>query len=372
LGSRPRFLAEGFTRGANALNFLRLLFALMVIVSHSFPLGFGRDDPHTPSSSVGGIAVTGFFLLSGFLIAQSWTRSASLWRFAWHRFLRIIPGLWICLLVTAFLIGPLIGLSEHVSLQAYFGTVHNGPWTYFPANAAVAIRQIGFDRLLTDVPQPVTINGSLWTLYWECLCYGLIALTGVLGFAGNRRTFVALTTAVWLVCILISVDPAALPMSGSIYGPGTGAFLLLAFLVGVCLHHFAERIRLRATLALPALVVAVGGLLLTGKTGAFLLPVTLGATAYFYFWAAIRGRAIRIGAQRDLSYGVYIYAFPIQQLLAAAGAAALGLVPFIVVSAVATLAVAYGSWTIVESWALSKKNATLRLSEPLAFGRRSI
>ena len=95
----PPSLGAAFDPRNNSLNALRLVFASMVIVSHAWPLGgFGRD-PQIGGIAVGRWAVAGFFVISGYLIASSRGRTPFL-TFLWRRFLRIFPGLWVCLLVT--------------------------------------------------------------------------------------------------------------------------------------------------------------------------------------------------------------------------------------------------------------------------------
>jgi peptidoglycan/LPS O-acetylase OafA/YrhL len=368
----PSLLSDVTRRDANALNFLRLIFACMVIISHSFPLGYGLPDPAVPSGSLGAIAVDGFFLLSGFLIARSWKRTGSLALFLWHRFLRIMPALWACLLVTAFVIGPAIALAENVSLTTYLTTWHDGPWSYAPANAAVAVRQVGISGILTDVPYPITVNGSLWTLWWECLCYALVAALGVAGLLGRTRILLTLLVATWIACVVAAHNPTLFPMAGSIYGPSAGAFLLLPFLVGVGIERYANCVPLHGKIAGVAIAIAGCSLFADGVTRAVLLPFTLTATAYTYFWLSVRARRIRIGAKHDLSYGVYIYAFPIQQLLATTAVPRFGVGVFTATAVALTLAAAYGSWELVESRALARKSRLptwLQRRARLPFGR---
>lgn len=100
-------IGEAFSSRHNSLNFIRLLFCLMVIFSHTIVLGgFGNEWIFGNRTTMGDFAVTGFFCLSGFLIAGSATRNR-VGRYLWQRFLRIMPAYWLCLIVTAFVIGAL-------------------------------------------------------------------------------------------------------------------------------------------------------------------------------------------------------------------------------------------------------------------------
>jgi peptidoglycan/LPS O-acetylase OafA/YrhL len=110
-------VADAFDPKRNAFAFLRMVLALLVIVCHCFALGGVGTDPLARITegqhSLGETAVAIFFLLSGFLITRSGLRSRSVARFLWHRFLRIFPGYWVCLAVTAFLFSPLFELIKH-------------------------------------------------------------------------------------------------------------------------------------------------------------------------------------------------------------------------------------------------------------------
>src|SRR5688572_31383048 len=192
----PTF-SDAFDPKRNAFAFLRMVFALLVIISHSYPLGaFGLDPialitegQHTP----GEIGVALFFLLSGFLITRSSLRSHSIGRFLWHRFLRIFPGYWICLLVTAFAFSPLFELIKHGDFSADSALAYvRGNWAMFHLNewsigGIMNLHPSTIGQALNDNPQPSGINGSLWSLPYECVCYLVLALLGSLGVLRRCR-----------------------------------------------------------------------------------------------------------------------------------------------------------------------------------------
>ncbi len=109
------YLNDAFNPRKNSLTFLRFFLANLVIFSHCYPLGgFGSESLlGSNKESYGSLAVESFFILSGFLITRSYTTSSSIWRFLWHRFLRIFPGFWICLVVTVLIFAPIIYWSEN-------------------------------------------------------------------------------------------------------------------------------------------------------------------------------------------------------------------------------------------------------------------
>ncbi|HEY5879949.1 MAG TPA: acyltransferase, partial [Nakamurella sp.] len=162
-----RPIAERFDARCNSVNALRLGLALLVLVSHTIKLHGGQDqDPVGRVTGgivdLGTIAVDGFFALSGFLIARSYLHSPSVGRFLWRRFLRIMPGFWVCLLVTAAVLLPLSQLLQ-------FGTMAGFPLTgelsvagYVVNNWGLFIRQFYVSGLMGGEP----VNGSLYTLFY--------------------------------------------------------------------------------------------------------------------------------------------------------------------------------------------------------------
>lgn len=114
----------------NGFGALRLLLALAVVAGHAVPLGFGGGNPGTGvtrgQSDLGTLAVCGFFVISGMLVTRSAVR-LPVGRFLWHRALRLLPGLWCCLLVTALVAAPAVARYEGVPVTELFGRA-DGPW----------------------------------------------------------------------------------------------------------------------------------------------------------------------------------------------------------------------------------------------------
>jgi peptidoglycan/LPS O-acetylase OafA/YrhL len=137
-------LQEALGGHRNSLGLLRLVFAAAVIFDHAFPLGGWGTAPflgYTDNQqSLGGLAVVGFFAISGYLIAKSGV-SADVVQFMWRRFLRIFPGYWLVLLVGAFLVGPAIWVAEGNALGDYLTLGPGGPIAYLYSNWTLAIGQ---------------------------------------------------------------------------------------------------------------------------------------------------------------------------------------------------------------------------------------
>ncbi|MEV0899921.1 acyltransferase [Actinoplanes sp. NPDC049802] len=365
-----RTVDSAFSTPDNSFGFLRLLFAFAVLVSHSLPLGYGEEDPGGVlthgQTALGEIGILGFFTISGFLITRSAGR-LTLPRYLWHRGLRILPGLWVCLVVTAFGFAPVVALIERGTLAGFF-TAPGGPFGYVLNNALVMIRQYGISGLLLDTPYgeltgDSVFNGSLWSLMYEVLCYLLVAGLAVAGVLRRARWAVVLLTAgLFALIVRDFVTAPEIPGPQGDYGPlfGVGAvdtrslvYLTYVFLLGALFELFRRRIPLHDVGAIIAVAVLAG----TVQFGGF---AVLGypAFAYLVLWLAVRlpRHFRRIGRHQDYSYGFYIYAFPVQQSLALVGAPRLGLAVYILLATAGTFALAIPSWHLVERPAMAWKN----------------
>lgn len=324
----------------NALNVIRLTLAILVIVSHSFPIGGFGADPVVGDLGLGSVAVGGFFAVSGYLITQSRYRS-SLASYAWKRVLRIFPGYWICLIFTGFVAAAIAGVAR-------------GGWEVKDAAVFLAVNapmlgpsQTQLGETLAGLPYPAGWNGSLWTLRYELVCYALIGLALVFAFVRRRRYLIPLS---FLAVTSLSLMLHNWGVDGSV---GDAALLAPFFLAGATLYVLADRVPCSRGLAVAALALLVATLA-TG-TGHSLAAMPL---AYLLMWLGIETpKAVaNLGRHNDFSYGMYLYAFPVQQLLVVAGAHNLGPPIFILLSIVSTAPLAIASWYLIEKPAQGWKN----------------
>lgn len=331
-----------FDPRANALNAVRLALALLVIVWHSFPLS-GNDIAFAPLRQLlGEIAVDGFFAISGFLIVGSWMRNPQWGRFLLARVLRIFPAFWVCLLVTAFVIAPLATMLA--TGTGVVGTLSLENVTYVLRNSALRIFQPGIGDTPLGVPFDGVWNGSLWTLWWEFLCYlGVLAL-GVLGLLRFR----------WTIPVLFA--GAMLALVATAYGPiehalvVVGARFAVMFAAGAVLQRYAHRIPLTWPLVAAAGAVTLASMLLPDYRIVGALPL---AYAVFGIGALVTHPRWRF--EHDLSYGTYIYAFPVQQVLASVGVHEWGIPVYWAGATAITLVLAAASWFLIERHALRLK-----------------
>ena len=340
-----RSLAGQFDPRRNSLNALRLLFALMVVLWHSEAIGFvGRAHGEVGSMWGDELAVDGFFIISGFLITRSRVSSTNGWRFLQRRFLRIYPGYWAALVIGAVVVAPMLYLHEHHHLSGYLRG-GGGPIEYVGSNLTLFVHQYGISGVVANAPARGSINGSLWTLMYEFACYLVI---GALVSAGLVRRQSLVVPALGAVCLALvawhTYDAAGMlqVLPSPVLIPISARFGMM-FSIGASFYLWAARIRLNDGLAAVAAVLLVSSWALPDWRLAGAIPF-----AYLIMWAAIRLPAYRVGSRVDLSYGVYLYAWPIQVLLYAWGASQLTLAAFTAFSVLLALAAAYLSWTLVE------------------------
>jgi peptidoglycan/LPS O-acetylase OafA/YrhL len=224
------------------------------------------------------------------------------------------------------------------------------------------MRQFGIAGNPFTAHTPAVMDGSLWTLFYEAICYLLVAGLGLVGVLRRSRWMVAaLCGALWL---LIALSTAGINPLGSKYL----LRLSLLFMLGAAGFLFAERLVISNVLAGASAVVVLAGALLMSDYRAIGAP----AFAYLCLWAIVCV-PLRQTPKWDLSYGLYVYHWPIVQFLVLAGVTAITIVPYIIVCVALALLAAVVSWNLVEKPALSFKNARwVDQSRARARGRRAL
>lgn len=370
---RGMSLGQEFDPRGNALNAWRLALATGVILWHSWPLA-GRQVSFAPAHQIlRDVWVDGFFAISGFLITWSWFRRPRLRDYFAARGLRILPGLWICLIITAFVIAPISVAMQGDSAAKLL--LSRAPIEYVFENSAVLLVKQDIGGTPHGIPVPGLWDGPLWTLAWEVLCYIAIAGLGVAGVL-RRRWFVpaALTLAVLWSAILPpwSVFADVIEAQHRIDDPATAALLVqtiaarfvVMFLTGALLYQFRNVIPARWSLVALSVAIVLAASFLPNYRLAAAIPL---AYAIIVSGALIHNKRLRL--QTDLSYGVYIYAWPVQQLLVICGLGILNPLVFAIVSAAVTLPLAAMSWVMVEKPAMSLKSRLMRRSVAPAAAR---
>ena len=312
---------------------MRVAAALAVLASHAVPLTQGSDANELlfrltrQQATLGHLAVAVFFVISGYVITESFVRGG--WsRFVVGRALRIFPPLAASLVVLAFVAGPLLSTW---AVADYFADER--PWRYVWGNLVL----FGFNARLPGVFDTVAytsvVNGSLYTLQYEAACY--LAVLG-LGLVGLLKRWILLAlTVLFLVA-------SAKFMGG--YWVEFGSY----FLGGAMFYVWQPPLRLGWAVSCLVLLVTAA---LTG--GLRLAVATTGAYLIIYI-----GRGVRpLGSIRtDISYGIYIWAFPVQQCIVQWGRPGMDWTTNIALSLPIVLSLAWLSCHAVERPAQRLKN----------------
>jgi peptidoglycan/LPS O-acetylase OafA/YrhL len=308
----------------NSFDLLRLLAAAAVIFHHVQPLA-GAPVRRVFSTDFGQLGVAVFFVISGYLVTASWRRAPELGAFLRKRLLRIEPALILAATLTALVLGALV---TTLPLADYFRAPQ--VWLYVLRNTLLYPVTYELPGVFAHNPLPHIVNGSLWTLRLEFSCYLLVAALGLARLLTPRIVAVLAVAAgaVFVVLHILRPDLAATGLLRLVDIAALNGFL---FLAGAFLN-----LRDRPVPAWAALLFAP--LILT-PAWIFGLP------ALVVFVGSLR--SFRLPA--DISYGLYIYAFPLQQVLAAHGR-----LTFLTALA-ATAPVALASWFLVEKPALRLK-----------------
>lgn len=298
----------------NAFGAMRLSLATIVVLHHSLVLsGNGKISELglSRSADLGTLGVAGFFAVSGFLLAGSSARLSPK-QFFMHRFFRLFPGLWLCLIVSAFIVVPIANrLSTYVSSFSFIG--ENSSLSYVFLNAALvgSENSVGVGTVFAQNEFPVAINGSLWTLIHEFICYlGLLAVA-VIAPRSSIARFLLIATGLFASSSMWFVTQAKDGDRWSqILNPASG--LAVAFCSGALIAILAEfrPIRPRFIPSSFALIVwiTVGadGPLSIMLLSLIVLSISLSLTN------PILGD---VGRDTDISYGVYLYHFPVIQTI---------------------------------------------------------
>ena len=330
----------------NSFDPCRFTLATMVIVSHSFALLGDKVLAREPMVwlsnrlGLGSLAVNGFFVISGFLVSASYCHCPTTLSYFRNRALRIYPGLIMALLISAFVVAPLGGA--------------HGP--LFPLVWRTLLGQStpNLPGAFAHNPLPY-VNASLWTLRFEVFCYTLVPLLALLGCYRRPQRL----TVVFLAAFLAFQWARGLLFQGRHFQLGPFNWLdelphlCVYFLSGALLYANRHRVPRSPKLALVALVVFA----LTLRHGLeWTMPFTV---SYLVLFLALRPVSPSVRRRQrwmgDVSYGMYLYASAIQQLLVMASQPYWGPKRLLAVSFPLSLLAGWLSWNLLEKPCLRLK-----------------
>ena len=318
----------------NNFDGVRLVAALAVFVSHQFWMA-GTPEPRTfGPMTLGSLAVLVFFAISGHLVASSWVADPVLWRFAARRFLRIWPAYFVAVVGAALW----IGYTDSRPLAV------TGAWMFVFKH----LQFLPFEWDFFDKLHDPRLNPPLWTIPFEAACYVAFAIVATVArkwWAIALATVGGVAFAAWGVGMR-SFDPS----EASKFTDCVLFGALFAF--GAVLYGLPQ---LRKPKASAALLLGGAVAFLAGSQviGLALLVPTVAILVGGSSWPVLR-QAARFG---DLSYGIYLWGWPVQQVVVTQMGVGAGFWRLLSVSLPLAVMLALLSWHVVEKRALSAKPA---------------
>jgi len=332
----------------NNFNILRLIFSSTVIISHSYPLTNNKEffvELTSGQIDLGVLSVNIFFIISGFLIFKSLWYSKSMINYLWKRLLRLFPALFFMLISTLITVVLISNLGVLKQFDFY---------TYLPKNLSLYKLQGAINNIFENNPYPKAINGSLWTLHYEFTMY-LLIIPLIIFKNINRNIFLAIIFTLFLFSVYASLFDSNLlenVINKFNLNPKQFYRLLSYFIAGILLS-LVNIDKIKTNLNISILVTV---LLLSIYIGLyefispFILPliiILVGLSFNKYSWKFTE----KLG---DISYGVYIYGFVVQQTLM--NYFSLNPYQLMIFALSITYIFAYISWHLIEKRALEYKN----------------
>lgn len=334
-------LSNIFDNRENNLNLIRLIAAILVIFSHAFALNGKHDILYLQQWSFGTLAVSVFFFVSGILITNSFVNSKNVFEYVFARFIRIIPAYIIVILISIFILGTLF---TNLELKEYLTKYETYQY----------LKNLFFFPLYWELPGVFqsnqyykAINGSLWTLPLEVLCYAYVLSIGFFSLLRNK----ILSFSVFILVYFLYLSP---DITFNYFGYPSDQILsvFLYFSLGVVVYNIKEYLVLDKKIAMLSILI----LLVSLKFGFFKeVFIFFGSYLVLYIGYQNPFKYTSFILKNDLSYGIYIYAFPIQQAFINVYGNMNPLTNFIY-SLFITIIFAFMSWKLIEKKSLKLKH----------------
>ena len=324
---------------ANNFDAIRISAALAVLVSHHYALTAQAEPSFLGLHTWGGMAVIVFFVISGYLVTSSWYNDPSFLRFSQRRILRIWPALAVVVVLTAYGLGALV---TSLPLMEY--------WTHRATLDYLLTLKMNVHFMLpgvfTNNPYAHGVNGSLWTIPLEVRCYVVMAIAGLLGLMKFRSVWMLLIAAymAWFL------TKGTADVTGQLnHGRDLSAF----FLAGSALYLLQPQWKRHPFAWILMALVGAAVLWACGwhhTALLLLLPITV-----LHIGTSATPVLRRFGRWGDPSYGIYLFAFPVQQTVILYTWPDLGFAGTLILALLITVGLAYASWHLIEKQALKFK-----------------
>lgn len=329
---------------------MRVSLAGSVLFWHSYQISYGTpaalDFWRTPAGFLLQLILPMFFALSGFLVSGSLERNRDLRKFLTLRVIRIYPALWVEVLASALVLGPIV---TSYTVRQYFAC--RELFTYF-FNTVGWIHYF-LPSVFLDNALPRVVNTSLWTVPFELECYVVLPVLVLLGFMRSR----VVSLAMFVACtVLVFGYLSYMGQNGTPAGAINGRVLVLCFVAGSIMFRLREFLPFNGKLAI--LSVALSIVMLRYNASVCFAPLFAAyATVYLGMLNPKRNRIVNSG---DYSYGLYLYAAPVQQTVAWALGSSNNWAINVALALPITVGFALFSWHFVEKPFLKVKRYVLR------------
>lgn len=307
----------------NGFGMFRLIFAALVIVSHTSEIHDGNRSRELltltfNTLSFGELAVDGFFVISGYLIAASFLNSKSAIDYIARRVARIYPGFLMSYVFCALVVAPL-GAVVWITKSTQIASAVVGAFMLRPPDVGA---------VFPGQPYP-DLNGASWTIAFEFQCYVVVSILGVTGVLRMRWPVTLLAILVTALAIhrfqsysfytAHAYEPFDLFTKTGVKNALTGVFkpswrLMAIFLTGACFRLYSDRLSFRWVYVASVFVILVVGLRV-GIIADTSFAIAGGYLIFFLAQSATGTVFARINNRHDVSYGLYLYGWPVEKLI---------------------------------------------------------
>lgn len=348
----------------NNFTFIRILAASLVLVSHSFDLLKVGYEPFAIISgfdTLGGLAVSTFFVISGYLVTASLLRTRSAYYYLTNRCLRILPGLIVVTVLCAFILGPIF---TELPLTDYFA--HPKTW-YYLENISLYLLHYDLPAVFANLPFPYAVNGSIWTLPLEFSAYLVLLAIFLIKRLNYRFILIFISLLLFFHLKLFNLFSLQNTFLFNMHLIQLNKFAIF-FFCGTFIYLIREHIPFNYTLLICAFIILISsfGVSLSFVQAPAIYYITWSYIVIFlaYMPLPIAKYFDKLG---DISYGIYLYAFPVQQVLISLNIQVHNFWLFTLISWIITVFFALLSWHFIEKQALKLKKYSFNKSAVLKY-----